>query len=309
VNKPKARKYNSVVAPYASYQIDVDTGFLKMGAKKEAFLLAVDVFSRQVAARAIANLRGQTVKIALSSMLKELGGVEKLRSDFGTELNNKWVNELLKNREVEHIHAYPPLKANYSERGIRTFKRKLYLMTRKTGNKNWSKYLQAIVKAQNNTKMKVLGGATPMEVAKSKEKQDELWMEFKKRRFINSSMPRSYKYKVGDIVRYKLTNGTGIDKKEFDQSMSTQTFSVTQRSSPDNVNRYKVKDFKNQQLEGSFTESQLQLVLLDDQTEYKIEKIVSRRVREGVRQARVRWMGYPPSEDTWLNVADIKKLK
>ena len=51
------------------------------------------------------------------------------------------------------------------------------------------------------------------------------------------------------------------------------------------------------------------LVNIDQNTEYRIEKIISRRVRNGVKQARVRWQGYDPSQDTWINASEVRSLQ
>ena len=47
----------------------------------------------------------------------------------------------------------------------------------------------------------------------------------------------------------------------------------------------------------------------EDGTEYyEVEKIVNQRYRRGVLKYKVRWKGYPPSEDQWKDAAEIEVL-
>jgi hypothetical protein len=305
--KKKAKHYNPIVSPHGNYQIDVDSGYLRTGAKKSLFVLATDVFTRKLAARSVPNLKGKTVSNALKSILNEFGKIEKIRTDYGTELNNQWVNSLLKEKHIDHIRAFPPLKASQAERYIKEVKKQLYKIVHKTGKKNWETHLQSVIKAHNNRSLTTLDGYTPNEVSSDKSIQDRLWFHFRERWLKQTPHPQPYKYKVGDAVRYKLT--LGALGKDFEQKNSSAVYFITQRSNPNNIARYKLKTHDNKSLGGTFTENQLQKVSIDSETKYRIQEIVQRRTKDGIKQVRVRWEGYGWKDDTWLDESEIEHLE
>ena len=44
---------------------------------------------------------------------------------------------------------------------------------------------------------------------------------------------------------------------------------------------------------------------VDNEPEYEVERLVAHRRRAGGLQYLVRWSGYDPSEDTWLDEKDL----
>jgi hypothetical protein len=306
-SKKKAKNFYPIVSPYANYQIDVDTGYLRTNGRRSLFILAVDVFSRKIAARSVLNLKAQTVKNALTEILSEYGSIEKIRTDLGTELNNQLVSQLLKEKGINHILAFPPLKASQAERHIREVKKQLYKIVHKTGKKDWHKHLQSVVKAHNKRKLPALHNHTPNEVNNDNTLQQKLWFEFKRAWLKRAPPPKPFKYKVGDAVRYKLS--VGLLGKDFEQKNSTAVYFITQRLSPNNIARYKLKTYDNKVLEGTFTENQLQQVHIDSETKYRIKDIVQRRTKNGIKQARVRWEGYTSNDDTWMDESEIDTIQ
>ncbi|CAC5394021.1 unnamed protein product [Mytilus coruscus] len=69
---------------------------------------------------------------------------------------------------------------------------------------------------------------------------------------------------------------------------------------------YKVVDLQNEEIEGSFQDSEVQKVRKDSETKWKIEKVIKRRKRNGTKQVLVRWLGYPKKFDSWVPVSDIQ---
>ena len=70
-----------VISPYAGCMLDVDSGYFDLGKGKfKRLVVAVDVFSRKAAIRAVPDLKTKTVDAVLKSMLDEFGpGVERIR--------------------------------------------------------------------------------------------------------------------------------------------------------------------------------------------------------------------------------------
>ena len=66
---------------------------------------------------------------------------------------------------------------------------------------------------------------------------------------------------------------------------------------------YKLKDTKNETIQGTFYEPELQLT---NQTTFRIEKVIRRRTtKEGKREILVKWVGYSPAFNQWISETDI----
>lgn len=60
-------------------------------------------------------------------------------------------------------------------------------------------------------------------------------------------------------------------------------------------------------IQGSFYVSELQKVSKDEQTQWRIEKIVRKRKVHGKPEVLVRWLGWPKKFDSWIPENDVKK--
>ena len=80
VEKHKAKHWYQVVSPYPEYMLDVDSGFMDLGkGPYSKLIVAIDPFNRRAAARAVKDLKAQTVKQALMEILDEFPNVERIR--------------------------------------------------------------------------------------------------------------------------------------------------------------------------------------------------------------------------------------
>jgi len=49
-------------------------------------------------------------------------------------------------------------------------------------------------------------------------------------------------------------------------------------------------------------------VSVGKETLFKIDKIIGTRVRRGIKEHKVRWLGYGPEIDSWIKASTIKKI-
>ena len=66
------------------------------------------------------------------------------------------------------------------------------------------------------------------------------------------------------------------------------------------IPKYKLKDILNEEISGSFYEDELQKIITDDNTVYRIEKIVRRRTRRGRREVLIKWWKWASKFNTWI---------
>ena len=89
VRKNKSKSWYQLTTLGPNQLIDVDTAYFdfddKGGKSPTKFIVAIDTFSRRLAAKAIPNLRSQVIVRVLPQLIKQLGGTQYWRHDLGTK--------------------------------------------------------------------------------------------------------------------------------------------------------------------------------------------------------------------------------
>ena len=98
-----------------------------------------------------------------------------------------------------------------------------------------------------------------------------------------------FKFNVGDQVRISKMKRTF--EKGYLPGWTEEIFTISKRISR-RPPVYQLKDYNDEELEGTFYESELQEVKKEDGV-YKVEKIIKQRKRHGQTEYYVKWMGYP----------------
>lgn len=306
VQKNQPKHWYSVVSPYPGYMVDVDSMYFDLNDKryKTKVIVAVDVFSRKAAARAVPNLKAETVKKALGSILDELGPIERIRIDRGKEYANNILMKELKRRNVHYFFSYLRYKSNFAEIFIKYLKQKLYKAAQYKGQANWEKLLQGIIQSYNSRSHRSLG-MSPNQV--SSQNAADLWYKFKRKRLAQMPPHKPYKFDINDRVRVSYARAPF--RKNFLEQNSTIVYYITSRYSKAHINRYTIKDQRNVEQPGSFTESQLTRVFVDDNTEYRIEKIIHYRKIRNVSHALIKWLHFPAKYNSYVPKSDVVNLR
>jgi hypothetical protein len=71
---------------------------------------------------------------------------------------------------------------------------------------------------------------------------------------------------------------------------------------------YELEDLNRKVIDGQFYNEELTPVRITKRTTFKIDKILSTRVRRGIREYLVRWKGYGSNFDSWVNAASVKNI-
>ena len=66
---------------------------------------------------------------------------------------------------------------------------------------------------------------------------------------------------------------------------------------------YKLRDFEGNLIEGIFYREEL--VPTQEDTTHRIAEILKTRIRAGIKQHFVRWIGYNDNFNSWVNDSDI----
>lgn len=301
-------KRRRVIAPYVDYQWDADTAnmaYYKKDNKDYAyFALAVDILSKYVWTVPLKTTTGQEMVDALKRMFSSGRKPTHLRSDQGTEFVNQKVKAFLKKEGVTFFVTHNVVKASYAERAIKTIKSRLIRYLTRNQTKQWIGILPKITESYNATYHRSIKRAP-----KSVKPTDsaELWkLQYTPKTQSNdSSRSRSYRYKVGDLVRVSFMRRTF--QREYDERWSRELFVVNQRFMSNNIPQYRLKDYTGEVISGTFYENQLKKAY--EQQRYLVEQVLRSRKIRGQKQLLVRWRGWPSKYDSWVNEEDVSSLK
>ena len=112
-----------------------------------------------------------------------------------------------------------------------------------------------------------------------------------------------YKFQIGDDVKISMLKKTF--ERIYDQRWTGEIFTVMDREIKQGIPLYTLKDYAGDKIEGKFYENELQKVVVDENTMYKIEKVL----KSTKDKVLVRWLGWGPKFDSWINKKDFKDYK
>jgi hypothetical protein len=72
---------------------------------------------------------------------------------------------------------------------------------------------------------------------------------------------------------------------------------------------YKIADYGGEEQEGTFYEQELQKVNKSDSDCYRVEKVISSRMRNKLIEYYVKWLGFPDKFNSWVPAESVKDLK
>ena len=266
-------------------------------------LVALDILSRYVWTRPLKNKTGKDVSAAFEDIFAEGRIPRKIRSDRGTEFTNKKTQEVFKKHGVKHFLTNNEVKANFAERVIRTLKLRLKRYETWKQTHKWKDIMKDITESYNKTYHRSIK-TSPALV--TKENQADVWMiQYAGER--KTKRDGEFKYKIGDYVRISHLRRTF--QREYDERYTGEIFKVVGRKKRSGLNIYKLKDFHDENVLGTFYEPELQRITADPEGVYKVERIIRSRKRRGMeKEYLVRWRHWPKSFDSWVKASDLEDI-
>ena len=264
-------------------------------------LVLIDIFSRYCWLEPLKSKHGVEVASAFKRIFDKGRKIQKIRTDRGSEFSNRVVIAYLRSQGVEHFVTNNEVKANYAERLIKTIKSRIYKYITKKQTYHYISHLQDFADSYNHTyhrsiKMK------PSDVNQSNE--GALWEQ----QYGTPSIlpcPKPFKFAVGDTVRISYLRTTFM--REYQEKWTEEIFTVVKRYRREGLPVYELKDYQNEAVHGTFYEQELQLI--DEPEVYKIEKILRSRKVRGKKQHLVRWVGWAPKYDSWIDAKSLESYK
>ncbi|KAK4882703.1 hypothetical protein RN001_006022 [Aquatica leii] len=118
-------------------------------------------------------------------------------------------------------------------------------------------------------------------------------------------LERIPKYKVGQHVRISRTKQ--MFEKGYTTNWSEEVFKISEV-----INRkppvYRVVDLNREPIEGTFYEEELQIITVNSDTRYKIDKVLKEKGRGINKQYFVKWQGYSDKFNSWVSSNELQQL-
>ena len=263
----------------------------------------IDVFTKMAWIYPMKDNKCKTVMECFKDILIKCGKKpERLNSDRGSELICKQFEKYLKDNNIHHYLSYSERKCPVVERFNLSIQRILYKMMAKHNSLEWTKFIDPAMKIYLNRFHRTIK-MSPVEAEKDRNQRQLRLTYFEKYRKAGLKA-RKAKYKTGDSVRIWKKRGTF--HRGYMEDFTREHFIITKVLTNLPVPRYKLKDYNNENIVGSFFEDEL--VHFNPSEFYESEIIKKRKTKKRGLEYLVHYIGYPSSMDQWVKASDMKKL-
>jgi len=264
------------------------TAYAKENDGYKYLLVVIDIFSKYGWMIPLKDKTGLSVSKAFKQIFsKSKRKPRKLWVDKGTEFYNRYVKALLDIYSTENEE-----KSSVAERWIRTMKERMHKYFTANNTYRYLEALDGLVSGYNNRKHSSIG-MSPAEASKSSNED-----AVRAKLYPPKPPPLRPKFKVGDRVRIPRKKRTF--EKGYTSRWTEEVFTVSEVLYT-NPPTYRITDSDGEEIKGSFYEAELQKTT---QNVYRVEKVVRKRGKK----ALVKWMGYPDSQNSWIDINDLQKL-
>ena len=307
LHKPVRVNYgtNPTVANSIDHQWAADLADMKNLSKYNKgikyLLTVVDVLNKYAWVVPMKNKTGAEQKRAFESILQEGRKPLGLQTDKGSEFFNKPFQEYLKERKINHFNTESDTKASVVERFNRMLKQRLFRALTANATLKYLDFLPALAKGYNASVHNATGMA-PKNVTMYNDGQVWKKLYSKKLLGVPAARIRYPKFKVGDKVM--LSTVPHVFKNGYLPGWTEEIFTVD-RILDTPVPSYKIKEYDDTLIKGTFYEEELQKVDMGKADSFfRIEKVLKRK--DG--KALVSCKGWPSKYDSWVDAKSIIDL-
>ena len=263
-------------------------------------LVIIDVFSRFLWLKPLNTKTGPDVAKAFDNVFSMGRHPRYLRTDKGQEFKAKPVQKIFHKYNVHHFVTQNEVKANFSERVIKTIKSKIYRYFTANQTYNFASILPNLPNSYNRTYHSSIGMA-PIEV--NKQNETSLWWKLYWP-YLSHSQPKKFKFQVGDYVR--ISHLRSAFSREYDIRWSGEVFKVSKRFRRKGIPIYRLVDLLDEEIAGTFYQEEIQKVHTSDI--WKVEKIIKEKGRGPNKMVYIKWLYFPKSFNQWIKASDLQDV-
>ena len=294
-----------IISASKHYQWELDTvsmiRFSKSNDGYKYIMVAIDVMSKFAKAVPMKNLTADSSIAALNIIFKDIKPT-KARSDKGAEFISNKVQNYFREQSIDHFTSQNEVKSAIVERFIKTLKSKLTKYMDQNETYKWVDVLDDVVDSYNQTFHSTIK-MSPMTAQSTDD------FDLYKNIYFNpidtyNKVGMKFRFNVDDRVKISYIRKTF--QRAYDRTFTEEIFTITERFEKQGVKTDIIKDLNNEAIKGRFLENELQKVFINENTTYKIEKLLKTRKRRGVKEYLVRWLGYSSNFDSWVKEDELE---
>ena len=203
--------------------------------------------------------------------------------------------------DVRYFPTQNETKASESEKEIKTIKTKLYRYFTYKDNYSYLAVLQSIADSYNKTFHRTIG-VPPVDVKENNAEEVRLSTYFARHKQTRPNLKR-LKFKLGDYMRISYLKS--VFTRAYDKTYSGEVFKVYKRYHRGILPIYRPRYPQQEEIKGTFYESEFQKINVDPNQAWKAEKVLKSRGRGRNKQYFVKRKYYPKKFNSWINASDI----
>ena len=310
LHKPVFKNFsrNRIYTSFSNEQFEADIVDLRHLSRQnngyKFILVVIDCFDKYLFATPLKSKSSIEVLSAFKKIF-EIRKPQKLRTDRGLEFNNKIFKKFCTKNAINYFTTTnSDVKCAIVERVNRTLKSRMFRYFTLKGTRKYIDVLDNIVYSYNHSSHRSIGMA-PADVKDEHQKQvfEKLYdmpnlIPLLKRKKIKT-------FKVGDTVRIRY------DLNAFDKSFyplwTDIVYKVDKIYTKLTRPQYSIS-LEGEQLPHRYYTEELQKVTVNEDSLYRVEKILRYRQVNGQKQALIKWKGYPQQFNQWIPIDQIQKL-
>jgi hypothetical protein len=267
-------------------------------------LCVIDVFSRKLYIRKLRKKDTATVVKNFDSIHTEVCATpSKIVVDKGSEFKSSTFQRYCDAHKVKLVFTYNDTKAAHVERAQRSFQNILYKVLEEHQTRDFIKFLPDVLRIYNNRKNRITGFSPNDAIQEKNYKAVSKNLE----KYYDSKNKKSKKpqYKIGDFVRIREKRQTFA--RGYHPYFTEEIFKISQVLTNLAFPRYVITNYAgDEEIKGTFYESELTLTNLET---FKVEKIIKKRKVKGKTEYLIKWLGYPSSQNSWVDSSWLQEIK
>jgi len=271
-------------------------------------LLLIDVFTKKIWVYPLLNKSAASMRRALGLWLQTLGGdtPEILMTDKGREFIGAPVQQLLRARGVEWQAAIGTLKAAVAERVNKTLQILIYKYLSQNETVRYIDKLRQLVDTYNRRPHRTLDGMSPLEADRPASEPRVQAIHHERYAKIAQHRRTSLPFRVGDFVRVKTEpKKLSSSARAYAVQFHGEFYRIVRINRTLPIALYYLRSLVSGELiSGGFYANELQRRRGDV---YRIERVLARRTRRGVRELYVKWQGLGEQWNEWIAEGQVER--
>ena len=270
-------------------------------------LIVLDVFTKRLWCYPLRRKSADHMKHAIQSWIDSLTTpFSVLNTDRGLEFTCRAVQAALRDAGTEWQPADGTMKAAVAERANKTIQMLIYKFLHDNETLRYIDALPKLIDTYNKRPHRTLEGMSP-NLADLPNNEQHVQTIHHARYAKLGALRRPPKLRVGDLVTVKTQpHKITQNSRAYAIQYTGEFFRIARINRSLAVPLYFIKSLDTQELiRGGFYAEELQRLRGDI---FKVERVLARRTRRGVREILVKWRHFGPNHNSWIPATNVARV-